>query len=357
MAPKTFDGWQENMVEFDVSRPWVILAGTPAAISAADELSHYLTLLRGEARLVQKAPLIIETQMLPQGNAAHLIILRHEDGIGNGFSWRLEQGILNIGGESGRGLFNGLFDFLAALGFRWIAPNQETLPPKNNTALYALQDSYNYRPSTGDYRRRLLIDKNILPGQMDAILQWAIQNRIDALVFPLKVPPPNGLQKKFTEMVEKYEIAIEAGGWDLSALVPRRYYSFHREMFRMASGKRDKSTNFCPTSPDTIRILSKEARRFFLSRPEVTVFHLWPDRHREKAWCSCPTCRAFSPEEQNRIAANAAADVLLSVNPSARLSCYEASSEKFNITLRRNLFKLDSLPGEASAFFLLSALG
>jgi hypothetical protein len=117
----------------------------------------------------------------------------------------------------------------------------------------------------------------------------------------------------------------------------------------MVSGKRVKAVNFCPTAPDTIKTLSKEAENFFLNKTEINVFHLWPDRGHERMWCSCPTCRAFTPEEQNRIAINVVADVLLTIKPKAYLSYYEASSEKTDIFLRPNVFRVSRLPGERGA--------
>jgi hypothetical protein len=120
-------------------------------------------------------------------------------------------------------------------------------------------------------------------------------------------------------------------------------------MFRMDSGKRDKEHNFCPTDPDTIRLIKSEAEKIFRSYPDITVYHLWPDLGYEKAWCSCPTCRAFTLEEQNRIAVNAAADTLADINPQGRISYYENPSQKGGIALRSNLFRVHCLPGDSGA--------
>jgi hypothetical protein len=150
-------------------------------------------------------------------------------------------------------------------------------------------------------------------------------------------------------MAKDYALAVEAGGWELSLLVPRKNFSFHRELFRMEGGRRVKDYNFCPTNPDTIAVIKQEAERRFRENPEATVFHLWPDRKQELTWCSCPTCRAFTREEQNIIAVNTAAGVLAEIAPASRVSYYENSAEPGSILPRPNMFVLRNLPGEAGA--------
>ncbi|MDR2740401.1 MAG: hypothetical protein LBB68_11305 [Treponema sp.] len=94
----------------------------------------------------------------------------------------------------------------------------------------------------------------------------------------------------------------------------------------MEEGRRKKDGLFCVTNPKTIAIIQKNAARLF-ANADAAVFHLWPDPKSDTRWCSCPNCRAFSPEEQNRIAVNAAADALLKIKPRAQLSYYEPRDE------------------------------
>jgi hypothetical protein len=127
----------------------------------------------------------------------------------------------------------------------------------------------------------------------------------------------------------------------------------------MEEGRRVKQYNFCPTNPGTISLLKREAAAAFKkgtrTEESVRTWHLWPDRGHEKTWCSCPACRAFTPEEQNRIAVNAAADVLAEIDPGARLSCFPENIEENGannnqdtlepkLPLRPNVFILNRLP-------------
>ncbi|MDR2518425.1 MAG: DUF4838 domain-containing protein [Spirochaetaceae bacterium] len=370
------------MIGFDVSKEWAITVSpdTPNTEKAAGELSHYIGLLRRQAGLSQKPPALKRAgEKAPDSGYCILLAAQDQDRDKNGFSWRFRKDRLEIDGESDRGLYRGVFDFLGALGFRWPGPDKEELPPLAGAKPpeYALKESYASHPSGQDTIRRRLIfpapsRKDQKNQNLKPLITWAGRNQIDTLVFSLRtvsLAPASGpgerqfFSKTFAKrckqagtsaeellaLAERWAMTVELGGWDLSFLVPRRYFLFHRDMFRMDSGQRDKRHNFCPTAPDTIKTLQAEAGKLFQAHPEIKVYHLWPDAGHEKAWCSCPTCRAFTLEEQNRIAVNAAADALAKINPAARLSFYENPSRKGNIEARANLFRIQCLPGEAGA--------
>ena len=104
--------------------------------------------------------------------------------------------------------------------------------------------------------------------------------------------------------------------------------------------------HFCPTSLGAIKIIGKEGRKLLQAAEGIEVFHLWPDKGAETAWCSCPTCRAFTFQEQNRIAVNASADVLATINPNASIFYFEKTGGSGKILLRKNVYKLENLPAE-----------
>ncbi|MDR0567911.1 MAG: DUF4838 domain-containing protein [Spirochaetaceae bacterium] len=365
------------MISFDVSKEWVIRipTGIPAVKQAAEDLSHYIGLLQTRSKSERKPPFLKDmSEKSPDSPGAVIrLLVRQETREKNGFSWRLGKEGIEITGESDRGLCNGVFAFLAALGFAWPEPDKELLPALGNakTQEYTLRENYAYQPSSPDtIRRRLLFGREGPTKKWKSLILWAARNQIDTLVFSIRsaIPDkdtPNGnffsksFQKAFKKLsgspqellalAESYAMTIELGGWDLSIFVPRRYYLFNREIFRMDAGKRDKEHNFCPTAPDTIRLLKSESAKVFRSHPEILIYHLWPDFGHEKAWCSCPTCRAFTVEEQNRIAVNAVADTLAQINPHGRISYYENPPRKGDIEARPNLFRVNCLPGETGA--------
>jgi hypothetical protein len=329
------------MFSFDVSKQWVLLS--PVSFQVSAELSRYIDLLRKQSGISLPPPRIIDASGPAPDDSIPIILLNAGDGGSsrsgrsggssrsggdgrserNGYSWRLGKNRIEIYGDSNRGLCNGIFNFLSALGIGWPKPDSEKLPVSAERGAYPLKQDRAYTAST-ESERRFIIPAGTKPKKAAAIVRWAARNGCDAIVISLRDPLP--------ENASPYSLAVERGGWDLSLLVPRRYFFFHRDLFRMEEGRRVKQYNFCPTNPGTISLLKRKAAAVFKkgTRPEesVRIWHLWPDRGHEKTWCSCPACRAFTPEEQNRIAVNAAADVLAEIDPEARLSCFPENSEE-----------------------------
>jgi hypothetical protein len=368
------------MVLFDVSKKWIILCplNVNMARQAADELVRAVNFLRRQAGLPSRQTDIADASGPAPDDSAALIILNFEDRGGEklrtGFSWRFGNDRIEFYGESAQGLCNGVFHFLDQLGFRWPDPTREKLPQVDlvRPYQYPLASSVAYKPTPKPdiaARRRLVISRNdffkFSPKDAENVILWAARNRIDALVLPLDRNNPSsrlfgkirGFRDALLNAAQTYGLIIERGGWDLSFFVPRRYFFINREIFRMDSGKRRMRYNFCPTNPDTIALLTAKAKKCFQSHPDVQVFHLWPDRFNEMKWCSCPSCRAFTQGEQNRIAVNTAADALKSVNPHAFISFYERPGENSDIPLRDNLFRMECLPGEGREIWPLEEPG
>jgi len=344
------------MENFNASKGWTVLLPSDVEYvnRAAEDLSRYIGLLAGGA---SKAPIVDAFGPAPDG--AVIVLSSGDHGCEqSGFSWRTGDDRVEIAGDSGRGLCNGIYSFLSALGISWPAPGQEEIPGQatandaSGSRIFPLSNAGSL--SDGGVRRFVPEDKNEvkkLLGKGDAFVEWAARHQYDAIVFPLAAYASESTGRKIKQLRQiagEYGIALEAGGRELSSLVPRRYFLFHRDFFRMDDGKRKKDHHFCPTNPDVTRLIAKEGKRLFRSAPGVSVIHLWPDKGAETAWCSCPTCRAFSSLEQNRIAINAVADALAALNRGADhealISYFEKPGEGGKIKPRKNTFSLNELP-------------
>jgi hypothetical protein len=330
------------MISLDVSRDWVILAprGTAPEFAAA-ELSRILGLLRREAGHALGAVPVLDSGGDAPDETRPIIVL-NGDGTrkDNGYSWRFGLDRIEIYGASDRGLLNGVFAFCAALGVSWPDIDRETLPPPvaGTRGGYALDRAGAYQPSAAEPAklRRLVISRETPLKRRHSALIWGIHRCVDAVVLPLREKPSplaaltggyRRARERFVEEAETYGLQVELGGWDLACLVPRDLFT-GGDVFRMEAGKRIRKYNFCPTNPKTIALLTAGAERFFKSHGDTAVFHLWPDRGAEDRWCSCPSCRAFSRNEQNRIAVNTATDVLARLNPDGLISYYEAGEDE-----------------------------
>ncbi|MDR2792637.1 MAG: hypothetical protein LBB61_03090 [Treponema sp.] len=250
-------------MEFDVAKPWILSIEEPSLRYLADELARYIELLRIRAGVKQKLPRVLEIQEVPSMYAP-LVALRYGAGKGNGFSWRFSREELDVQGDSVRGMYNAVFDFLVKLGFSWKTPFHEEPPRNRGNAghAYALDEDHGYSGSVTDIRsiRRLLFNKRSVRN-WEKWIAWAVRNRIDTVVLPLSINPARQLFEKINKAAKKYDLAIEAGGRDLSSLVRRSLFP-HKEIFRMADGKRDRTLIFVLLRLKPSRFCRKRRKSF-----------------------------------------------------------------------------------------------
>ncbi|MDR1972349.1 MAG: hypothetical protein LBQ46_10570 [Treponema sp.] len=366
------------MDSFDLSAPWVILAPWPVG-AAAEDLARCIGVLRQRDSLGGGLP-PVKDGAGPAPEDSVPIILLNEGGGGNergGFSWRTGRDRVEIYGDSRRGLCNGVYAFLAALGFSWPAPDRESLPPAGGAYPLTVRAAYSPSDPSPENRRRLVIPPKTPLKRLSALGRWAARNRVDALIFSLGDRRIGG---PAAELEDRWGLIIERGGWDMGLLAPRRLFFFNRELFRMEGGRRVSGHHFCPTNPQSIELLWRRLDALLEAmdkaapvaadeagndgtRARPRIYHLWPDRGAEHRWCACPACRAFSPREQIRLAVNAAADLIGKRDRGALISCRgeeEPPGEKLpggsEITLRPNVFRLRTRipadgPGEPLVYY------
>ncbi|MCL2442806.1 MAG: hypothetical protein FWD13_04995 [Treponema sp.] len=195
-------------------------------------------------------------------------------------------------------------------------------------------------------RIRLFIDKNTSAKERVKIINSAVEDKYDTLVFSLddNIFKTKNWNQKYLKLIRRYAFNIEAGGHNLPLMLPRRLYMSDKELFRMDQGKRIKDHHFCPTNPKTIAIIANNSRKLFADVLQVMtaprIFHMLPDEGHERTWCACPACRAFRFSEQFLIAVNTAADELIKLDPEAKIMYVDIDTEPeaARIMPRKNTF-------------------
>jgi hypothetical protein len=363
------------MNSFDLSAEWAILAPVPAPV-AVEELARCIAALRERDDLGKNEPAILDAAGPAPEDSAPIIVLNMDNSSNErgGHTWRMGRDRLEIYGDSRRGLCNGIYSFLAALGFRWPQTGEELLPASPGTAgetktggpgrgIYPLNNPGIYVRSnpSPEQRRRLAISPETHQREFPALCRWAARNRVDAVIFSFK---NQKIENRLVEWADHWDLVIEWGGWDLGLLVPRRHFFLKRDLFRLEKGKRKREHHFCPTNPETIALIQLHMTAL-LEQHEVRdrtrqhapaprqVYHFWPDRGAESVWCACPACRAFTPREQIRLALNTVAAVIAERDPQTLIGCREEENPAeqlpggSEITLRPNIFVLKT--GKAPA--------
>ncbi len=335
---------------FDISKPWVIVShpANGAEKKSADDLLYCLNQLRKKSGLPQS--IIMKDNTVPVDDQSPVIILAafDHDPQSDNFFWIINDDKIEINGISSIGFTKGIYHFLAALGFSFPSPSSEIIPnpDKEHTSLYRLSGINGKKTTETEPPKRFILPSIFPVKNIDKQLLWGMRNSAGAVIIPPEKIDAGSAKKmsRGTAMIlakiSEYGFTLEIGGWKLSCLVPRNRFLFNKELFRMECGERKKQPNFCPTNPDTIRLIQKEARKLFSRFPNVQTFHLWPDKNQETVWCNCPSCRAFSFAEQNIIAVSAAADVLAETRPEAVVSYIELPDEEQTIRPRKNMLGL-----------------
>ena len=104
------------MATFDFAKPWSIAieSGTAVAACAARELAECVRAITGRTTPVLSAR---------EGNAPGFR-LAHGESSADGFCWAAEGDEVRFEGDNGRSLLFAVYDFLEAIGCRWIAPGR-----------------------------------------------------------------------------------------------------------------------------------------------------------------------------------------------------------------------------------------
>jgi hypothetical protein len=308
------------MQRIDLGAGWYIVCASshPVASLAAVELAEVLRRITGRHFAI----------VGERSGSALSIVLSHGDGAGDGFRWQVTARQVDLQGDSPRGLLYAAYSWLEALGCRWVAPGPdgERLPQGVHLDLSA--DAVRESPLLPG--RCLIVGHAAFMQDVEDWIVWAARNRLNTLFvhvtaepLALGAAPESQWQAQkgvAVTLARRRGMTIEHGGHGLSALLPRRLFRQVPGAFRYHGGRRTPDRNFCPSSPEGLAVIRRNAQAHFRAHPEVDVFHLWPDDIPGGGWCACESCRRYTPSEQALLAINAVAEALEEVDPHAQVA-------------------------------------
>ncbi|MBU2514092.1 DUF4838 domain-containing protein [bacterium] len=308
-------------VDFDFSKNWRIINGSnhPSAIYASEELSDFLSAITGKTVPIEKTR---------PSDSGPVFILSHKNSNQDAFIWTAQPDEIQLKGDNHRGLLYAVYDFLEALGCRWVAPNKryERIPQGRS---FSIDESSGYQsPSIPE--RVLIIGHSAFLDDAESWIIWAARNKMNTIfihVVPSSVatgaasiPMWKRKRSQVLPLLEKCGMILEYGGHTLTGFLPRDMFETHPEAFRQVKGVRVNDFNFCPLDPTAKETIRKNADVYFKEHRYADIQHAWPDDILGGGWCSCELCKEYPSSEQALLAVNMVAEVLREIRPEVQVS-------------------------------------
>ena len=221
--------------------------------------------------------------------------IRHD-----GFHLAVTAAGVAISAPTAKGVLNGLYDLAERLGYLFLMPGDEgEWAPDPIRPVPAGNATVNPRfPHRGVFG-----GLSVPPFTAD---QWL------AFFAKLRFNAHSGGE---VAACARLGIRPERGGHGMAELLPRKLFETRPELFRMFqpedfAGRRMADANFCPTHPETARMVRGNFRRQLAGLAGVYAVHAWADDLPAGGWCMCPRCRAFTPSDQSQLAMNLQAEAI-----------------------------------------------
>ncbi len=206
----------------------------------------------------------------------------------------VKSDVVALAGGGDRGTLYAVYDFLNSLGCRWLMPGEigEVIPRHERLPLPA-----RHKRSTPDYAVRgymssyadILPHGGWIPADMDAILDYCLRNRFNALWDGRGATVEFGAHRGYG-----HEQTLNHS---YRRLVPDSLFAEHPDWFPLVAGKHlllhtsGRANQRCTANPQMREHVVQQALEYFDSHPRAKVFTV---SHEDEPcyWCECPECRA-----------------------------------------------------------------
>ncbi|MCK5844528.1 MAG: DUF4838 domain-containing protein, partial [Victivallales bacterium] len=256
----------------------------------------------------------------------------------DGFVIDSQPDSVKLTANSAKGALNAVYELMERLGYLYLFPTDE-----GEWAPNELQDIpvgvslVNPRfPHRGVFREVVTVTPCHTSEEW---FEFFAKLRFNAVVLD---------QTELLPLARKLGLRMEVGGHGFSKLLPREMFDDNPELFRMFqpedfNGRRLADCNLCVTNPETSRIVRENFAEKLAESKDAYAMHLWPDDLPAGGWCLCPSCRAFSPEDQATIAMRMVADEAKSLGDDMKipfLAYHDTMTPGPEIDVSDNMFLL-----------------
>lgn len=257
--------------------------------------------------------------------------------------YKRDQNLYLVGG-SDRSVLYAVYDFLASLGCRWIAPDFEFYEgsshyiPEQTDLNYTHLADLIQRPAL-KYRKLYIEEGHTHNAQnLLTMIDWMPKAHFNTLVCPInyggkgKVEWDNWREKLIPEL-NKRGIIIEVGGHGYqnflnAEMEDGQLFKKHPEWFGQGKdGNRSPNPNvvFCTSNPEAKSYLYNNVLAYLQKHPEIEIFDFWPPDGAK--WCECPKCKALgTTTDRHVLLVSQTAQLLHKESPNVKLECIAYAS-------------------------------
>lgn len=213
----------------------------------------------------------------------------------DGFLIKVTHDSASISAICAKGILNGVYELAEMLGYIFLKPD--------DAGEWAPESLMELSPGTTLKNPRFPHRGNFhLPDDCfthEERLRFHAKLKFNAISL---VPKGNELT-----VCKELGIRCETGSHGLPHLLDRKKFDESPEMFRMFqpedfNGRRTPDSNMCVTNPDARRIVAENFMDKIRRNERFYAIHAWADDLPAGGWCLCPSCRSYSPQDQNMLA-------------------------------------------------------
>jgi hypothetical protein len=292
----------------------IVLPAAPSAAEAlaAKELQRYLAAMTGArfeltSNPAKQALVVCRRDSAPVGLALPAAVRQLP---AEGYCLAQRDGVLLLVGADDRGTLYAVYDLLARLGCRWLAPalsfysGAHEVVPRRETLSFSLQEDVIEQPVLK--YRKLYVEEGHSHNLTNLLqmVEWMPKRRFNTLVVPLNYGGRGRVmwdhwRKELAPEVRRRGLCIEVGGHGYenylnAEMEGGQFFERHPEWFRLdEQGQRVKRPNavFCTSNGEAREYLTRNVIRYLDAHPEIGIFDLWPPDGAK--WCQCPKCKAL----------------------------------------------------------------